>query len=130
MYKLTSLIFASLICLTPAVAQPTDASFCQIGGTWTIVHANGAVAEMDVIQKANKFTGLGAEGRNTGKLTGFIDATEVEFEIEWSNGHTGQYQGRVNRRQRFAGTNNDKADPTQQQLWFVKQRKFCSEAFD
>jgi hypothetical protein len=126
MRLINTFIFSSVLVASGLQAQPSKPAFCQIGGTWTIVHGNGATAIMKVQQDGNKFTGIGREGRYDGDLSGYIQDNQVEFEIAWTNGQTGQYQGQISSRQRFSGSNNNKASPNQQTTWFVKERKRCT----
>ena len=102
------------------------AQTCNLSGHWRIVHSSDAWAEMDVSHVGNRLTGAGREGRNTGTMTGGrVRGREVYLRIKWSNGHIGEYTGRVNMRGKLSGLNHDVVYPGSQNQWHVSERLDC-----
>ena len=114
----------AVVVATPGIAgdpAPRDA----VAGRWIIEHGNGAEARIKVLQNGRELGGSGREAANTGALDGVINGRDVSFEIEWSNGHTGVYDGSISADGRLRGVNHDKADPGAQTNWSVRRSFAC-----
>lgn len=116
---------AALLALCGAVAAPAQAEQCAAGGVWTIDHGNGAVARVKIIQQGSALVGSGREGDNTGAVDGRISGRDVNFEIDWSNGHVGVYDGSISAGGRLRGVNFDKTAPGSQTNWSVRRTFSC-----
>jgi hypothetical protein len=122
--SLTLVTGSALVGAHPVAAAPATQS-CNLNGQWQIGHANRAYAIMDIIHRGNRLTGSGREGRNSGVLSGGrVHGREVYFRIKWSNGHIGEYSGRVNLRGKLSGLNHD-VNIGQQTSWYVADRFEC-----
>lgn len=118
-------IMLGAMAATALAAAPARAEPCPVAGRWIIEHGNGAEARIKVLQNGRELGGSGREAANTGALDGVINGRDVSFEIEWSNGHTGVYDGSISADGRLRGVNHDKADPGAQTNWSVRRSFAC-----
>jgi hypothetical protein len=119
------LLGPAALALFGLAATPAAAQDCTVPLRWTIEHGNGAVARMKVFHNGAELGGSGREADNSGALDGTIRGRDVQFEIEWSNGHIGVYDGSISADGRLRGVNFDKTDPASQTSWSVKQGFTC-----
>ncbi|QFU90112.1 hypothetical protein [Amycolatopsis sp. YIM 10] len=89
-----------------AVPGPAMASVGEFAGQWTMHQSNGYVVSLDVgpAGAGGAFTGTAHYNAITGAIvSGRLAATDVTFEIHWSDGKQGRYIGHAAGPQRWIG---------------------------
>jgi hypothetical protein len=125
MAKIFEAIVKCFVIALACIILSRPAYSCNVTGAWTIAHANGAFAEMDVqLDKDGNLIGTGSEGQQTGSLKGSRDGRNVEFTIRWRpNGAVGVYTGRISKDGEYmTGTNYNKVDRRQHTTWVIERR--------
>ena len=77
---------------------------------YTIIQSNGFVVDLVIHQDDNNNLNGSASIRNTtttGTLKGYVDGKQVVFQITWSGGLIGEYDGMINRELRIYGIGID-----------------------
>lgn len=116
----------------PDTEKPTPALNCQITGLWSVAQANRnpgappssyvAVTWITFAVERNGGTiyGSGLHGRTRGTIeNGRIEDRAISFNVRWTDGHVGRYQGNINREGRLKGDAVDLTDPSSTASWEV-----------
>lgn len=121
-------LLAALGSARPLAAQPVNAAPCDLGATWQLTHADGAIARARIEQLGSRFWGSATRSTPivTGRLyDGRVKGRVLSFRIRWSTGQTGDYRGYILPDGRVEGGLHDLAGPGSHQLWILKQRVRC-----
>lgn len=82
--------------LVPNAANAQQVCRWQMGGKWTIYQRNGWRVDVNLTQDRGWISGNTFHPKiGTGNIRGAVNDNDVTMEIDWSNHHTGIYQGKV-----------------------------------
>jgi hypothetical protein len=123
-YQLSVIMTGMMLVANEAEAAET----CRFTGSWTMVHANGAVAKMDINDHGGILSGSGKEGQWRGTVErGGSNGRKVSLTIKWNNGHAGRYTGSVTRSGILRGDNYDLTNTASQTTWYTEESFQCKQ---
>jgi hypothetical protein len=91
-----------------------------------MTQSNGAVVTMSIAQQGSGLYGSGQFSKTAGTVrNGRIAGRSVFFRVHWTDGHIGEYSGRINSAGRLSGLGFDITAPKSQASWFVTRTFAC-----